>query len=354
MKSSLLPRIGTLILMFAITGCASTSVQQAMERAKDYYNAVTASDHRKEYFSDKPVVLFILDTSESMLHEEKGETRLAIAKRSIIDSISQVNSRRYNTGLITFNSMLDCKADVAVEPGNPDPNNVVRRINALEAHGATPLAEAIALSSKILKNVDKKLVIVFSDGAETCQGNPEAAARQLAQDHGIQLNMQVIGYAVNRQTERKLQRIAQVAPHWGYHRVDNQQGLTQAINNIAVQQGVLDPIWTDVRTSSFEFSPGSTVLSDEYMSILNKLNLFLSNNRKNIVVVGHTDSQGGADYNLELSRQRAMIVKNALVRMGISPTRIATDGKGEFEPVATNATEEGRRQNRRVEIRVLD
>ena len=71
-----------------------------------------------------------------------------------------------------------------------------------------------------------------------------------------------------------------------------------------------------------------------------------------IDVMGHTDSTGSAQYNLDLSRRRAESVANYLVSRGVSRARIETLGYGEDYPIADNATEAGRAQNRRVEIRI--
>lgn len=67
-------------------------------------------------------------------------------------------------------------------------------------------------------------------------------------------------------------------------------------------------------------------------------------------VVGHTDSTGAPDYNLALSRRRAASVKAGLVTHGMDPARLRDQGVGETQPIASNATEEGRTQNRRVVI----
>lgn len=70
-----------------------------------------------------------------------------------------------------------------------------------------------------------------------------------------------------------------------------------------------------------------------------------------VVIVGHTDSIGGFDYNLTLSQRRAYAVVEALaVAHGIDRARMTPAGAGMVSPVATNRTEEGRAQNRRVEI----
>ena len=72
----------------------------------------------------------------------------------------------------------------------------------------------------------------------------------------------------------------------------------------------------------------------------------------NILIVGHTDAKGSADYNQELSEERAQSAATFLMRQGLSGNRITTTGKGETEPVATNDTEVGRQKNRRVEVAI--
>lgn len=79
-----------------------------------------------------------------------------------------------------------------------------------------------------------------------------------------------------------------------------------------------------------------------------------------IAVVGHTDSEGSPEYNVELSQRRADAVSQALVALGTDPARLQAEGRGETEPVAPNTTAdgaddpEGRAANRRVEIVVDD
>jgi OOP family OmpA-OmpF porin len=75
---------------------------------------------------------------------------------------------------------------------------------------------------------------------------------------------------------------------------------------------------------------------------------------RNVLIEGHTDSTGGVEYNLGLSRRRAEAVRSFLVGRGVSPTRIATEGYGLARPIASNDTVAGRQQNRRVDIVVLN
>lgn len=88
---------------------------------------------------------------------------------------------------------------------------------------------------------------------------------------------------------------------------------------------------------------------------ITKVAEFLNNYpERKIVIEGHTDSTGSADYNQELSLSRAESVKDALVSYGVDSSRIETDGFGQDRPVASNDTDFGRTQNRRVEIVILD
>jgi outer membrane protein OmpA-like peptidoglycan-associated protein len=71
-----------------------------------------------------------------------------------------------------------------------------------------------------------------------------------------------------------------------------------------------------------------------------------------ITIFGYTDSTGPADYNLKLSKERASSVRNYLVSRGVASARFNVTGLGIADPIATNATPEGRTQNRRVEFAI--
>lgn len=71
-----------------------------------------------------------------------------------------------------------------------------------------------------------------------------------------------------------------------------------------------------------------------------------------LVIVGHTDSVGSDDYNMNLSQQRANAARDYLIAQNVSPSRVTTVGKGEREPVESNDSDAGRQQNRRVEVAI--
>ncbi len=87
--------------------------------------------------------------------------------------------------------------------------------------------------------------------------------------------------------------------------------------------------------------------------ILDRLVKFLNENRdKRVDLEGHTDWIGTEKYNLGLSERRAASVRNYLIKMGVSSSRITSRGFGEARPIANNQTSEGRAKNRRVEVKI--
>lgn len=105
-------------------------------------------------------------------------------------------------------------------------------------------------------------------------------------------------------------------------------------------------------TNAIQFESGSdALLSESYKTIREIAQVLEDNPDVRIKIIGHTDADGSEPSNLELSKNRAAAVKKSLVNQyGISESRIITDGKGESDPVASNNTNEGKAQNRRVEF----
>ncbi|MEE4127590.1 MULTISPECIES: OmpA family protein [Pseudomonas] len=108
-----------------------------------------------------------------------------------------------------------------------------------------------------------------------------------------------------------------------------------------------------VMPGAITFANGSTELSPAAQFNLDKLSgSFKQYGENNIEVTGHTDSVGSNSRNIELSQKRAISVGKHLIGQGIDKTRIQVYGAGPSQPIASNGTEEGRAQNRRVEIRL--
>jgi|WetSurMetagenome_2_1015567.scaffolds.fasta_scaffold08944_5 OmpA-OmpF porin, OOP family len=100
------------------------------------------------------------------------------------------------------------------------------------------------------------------------------------------------------------------------------------------------------------FDTDSAVIKPESAQALGEIaKLLNADPGLKIFVVGHTDGTGSVDHNLKLSQDRAQSVMQALIKeYGVAPVRLRPFGCGPFAPVASNATEEGKAKNRRVEL----
>jgi outer membrane protein OmpA-like peptidoglycan-associated protein len=106
--------------------------------------------------------------------------------------------------------------------------------------------------------------------------------------------------------------------------------------------------------SSITFATNSADLNGQFYNALGGVAMVLKEYNKTVIeVAGHTDSTGSDQYNQQLSERRASSVANYLVGQGITQQRLMTVGAGESRPVASNDTEAGRAQNRRVEMTIV-
>ena len=141
-----------------------------------------------------------------------------------------------------------------------------------------------------------------------------------------------IGYYMDRQEEKMRMAMASV------------EGV-----NIERQGNIL---YVTFRSDN-QFDVGSFVLRPEAQRGVAQLAQVLNEfGKTKILIVGHTDSTGNESYNQRLSENRANAVRNILIADGVSPNRITSVGFGESQPIASNATAQGRQINRRVTIKI--
>ena len=108
-----------------------------------------------------------------------------------------------------------------------------------------------------------------------------------------------------------------------------------------------------VMTLDIEFDVLKSDIKEMYEEEVEKFaNYLLENPTYFVKIVGHTDSNDRYEVNKELSQSRADSVKNALVKLGVESNRLTAVGMGPNEPIASNATVEGRTKNRRIEVTI--
>jgi len=128
--------------------------------------------------------------------------------------------------------------------------------------------------------------------------------------------------------------------------------LTRQLENLQLRQTESGVV---VTLGDVLFASGQAQLVEGGRSSLEEVvDLLQTEPDKKIRVEGHTDSRGDAEANLQLSEQRAQAVREALISLGVSADRVTALGMGEDFPIASNEDEDGRAQNRRVDVILLD
>jgi len=121
--------------------------------------------------------------------------------------------------------------------------------------------------------------------------------------------------------------------------------------NVAKVQNTLNQL---LKKNTIKFNYGTSNISQSSNDFLNELAKIIQQNQQMIIEVGgHTDSKGREKFNKELSKNRAEAVKEYLVNQGVNPEHLIAKGFGEQFPISSNDTEEGRKENRRVALTVM-
>ena len=131
-----------------------------------------------------------------------------------------------------------------------------------------------------------------------------------------------------------------------YKRPQKEKILSLERHNIKQGQNIpIDQLFFEADTSTIDV---------ESFMVLNEIYEFLLENKDIIVEIGgHTNNIPSHDYCNKLSKARAKVVAEYLIRKGIEEDRITFKGYGKRKPIASNGTEEGRRKNQRVEIKII-
>lgn len=109
-----------------------------------------------------------------------------------------------------------------------------------------------------------------------------------------------------------------------------------------------------VMPGSITFETDKSEVRSSFYSVLDSVGVVLAKyNETSLRITGHTDSTGDADYNQQLSQQRASNVSSYLINRGVTSSRLSVVGMGESMHITGNATPEQRAQNRRVELYII-
>jgi len=139
---------------------------------------------------------------------------------------------------------------------------------------------------------------------------------------------------------------------WSKRQEDRRKQLEQATQGTGVDVSRTNDNQLKINVpNDVSFPVGSAAIQPQLRGVLDSFAHSLQGDpRAEVTIIGHTDNTGNPAINNPLSLERAQSVRDYLSTRGVSASRIQTAGRGDREPVASNATETGRAQNRRVEI----
>lgn len=140
----------------------------------------------------------------------------------------------------------------------------------------------------------------------------------------------------------------------GYYMDRQEAALRQRLQGTGVQVSREGNKIDLIMPGNITFATGRSEIRSDFYSVLDSVAIVLKEFDKTAIKVsGHTDSTGGAQLNQTLSEQRASSVSNYLVNQGIPAGRVQSVGYGPRYPIASNQSDSGRQQNRRVELELL-
>jgi OOP family OmpA-OmpF porin len=234
----------------------------------------------------------------------------------------------------------------------------------------TPMAKGLVeleQSGKLAGLTGRTTVIMFSDGMANVGADPVMEAKQILEKYpnvvvhvvsfaqpGVK-DMSIAGKGMNQANEQKGADINKQIAQLGKGMLVDAADLYK--NPADIKKFVMDVFCQEIveqivlRGINFDFDKYN--IKPEFEPILDEaVSTLKAKPDIKVVIVGHTDSIGTAEYNMNLSKQRAKAVYNYFVSKGIAASRLQTVGKGLTDPIASNATADGRAMNRRVELQI--
>jgi OOP family OmpA-OmpF porin len=351
--------------MVSLWTIASVQAFEIITRDMVEKEVVTKTDLIKTV--DNFIVLFNTSGTTNQMVPGKNITKIAATKALLQERNAWFPDLSYQAGLYEYtNNETLTGTFKAIYPMQAyDRDRFGAAIDQLPEKGQGPTMLQAGLSG-LRKVVDglsgKTAVIMFTDGTSSVVRGPKKPL-QIAQE--IVKDRDVCFYLISSATEAenaqlleavtKVNSCSRVIPLTAF--MDNPLYLSGALFTVRTSSYVrLKPTTqvVGVVADDMLFDYDSSAIRSEYNQKLDMLGDYLQKNPEAYVVAaGFADSAGDDEYNLWLSKRRANNVKNYLVStFNIDMNRVVTLWFGELNPVADNATEEGRQRNRRVEIAV--
>ncbi len=238
-----------------------------------------------EVVSEKPkdpvAIEVILDVSGSMAARIQGQRKMTLARAALHEAIRGLDSSAFLVGFRAYG--FDNSVPKTPEASCPNTEllnsiaadqiaSIREQVDRLQPFGYTPIAKSLELAGQDLSNTtsSKQMIILISDGEETCGGDPIAVAAQL-RAMGIDIETHVIGFDLNNEQAKQMQAVASAGGGQFYDARDATELKHALVSVVEVAQEKIDPTW--LRTirpttggttpeTAVDLLPGTYTLSD--------------------------------------------------------------------------------------------
>lgn len=388
----------TAIATVALSGCATQSINTFQPFQATNLNGALSSGHLQQ---KKNTFYVINDSSSSTGNVYTGTgfagqtspTKLTVEKEILhrmnktIPNISLTSGlRNFGFGPCTGWGYTELKQGLQ----SHSTSSFDSAINSLDcSSGGTPAASAFAAANADLASAPGNIAVIFLSDGYNYDVSPIPAIETLKATHGNKLCVYTIwvGNEEEESGQAVLQHLSD-ASGCGFsttaEAIASNSGMANFVTNVffnnitpaaVIRDGDADGDGVPDSRDRCPNTPRGAIVSAQgcwaFSGILfdydqatiragyanlfdNAINVLKQNPGLTVEIQGHTDSHGSDTYNQTLSENRAATVKQHLINNGIAASRLTTRGYGESQPVASNATSEGRAENRRVVYKRTD
>lgn len=318
--------------------------------------------------ADNFIVLFDASGSMGQLYKDTGLTMVEAARQILKEKNTLLPDLGWNAGLYLFTPW---QPFYEVQPYDREKfAAAIDRLPDADSAGSfkgqpTPLVEGLEQLDPILAGLSGHTVVfVFSDGSYNL---PVSKKRPLAVVTDLSAKYDVCFYMISTAGVGKdiqiLERLAAVNPcsrvipfNWLLGHPYRISGALFTVKSSVFVAMTTEEKVTGIKINPITFEHDEANIRTADHARLEKLGQFLKDNPKaDVLIKGFTDATGSADYNLHLSRRRAFKIMQYLMDdFQIPRERIIVHWYGALNPIADNKTPEGRGQNRRVEVEVVN
>lgn len=346
------------LVFFSLAVTPVIAAEKVMEQ-----DTVTTTAQEAEIVKTADNFIILLDSSSSMNEPylKTGMSKLAAAKEIFKEKNKTLPDLGYNAGIYLVSNF---KPIYILQKYDRD--KVAAALDQIPEKGSGPTLFVKGLHELrgVLKGLSGRTVVFFfTDGYYTPtpgMKKPSQIAKELSDKHDVCFYIITTAKGAHHKEIVKaaasVNSCSRVVPfEYLLGRPEYMTGALYEIDVKTIEKVKTVDYLAGFKVDNVQFDYNSSVIPSASYEELNKLGDFLREHPKAYVVLsGYTDITGSAEYNMWLARRRAEKVQAYLTKYsGVSVGRIITQWYGKEDPIADNASEEGRQQNRRVESIVM-